>query len=84
MITSPEGIGHYAVIHNGVRKFQRGALVMSEGRPDFEETIPTDYGGLHERRHYTQQGMRIGMLLLIASAIVAGLAMFVIVSTLVD
>jgi hypothetical protein len=48
---------------------------------DFEETVPTDFGGLNERRYYTAEGMRMGMLLVIASALVMTLAIIVIVST---
>lgn len=51
-------------------------------QPNFEDTIPTDFGGLSERRHYTPKSMRTGMLLLIVSAVVSALALVVILSTL--
>ena len=51
-------------------------------QPGFEETIPTDFGGLNERRYYTKKGMRTGMLLVIAGALVMTLALAVIIFTL--
>lgn len=51
-------------------------------RPEYEETIPTDFGGLNERRYYTAEGMRTGMLLVIAGALIMTLALVVIISTL--
>lgn len=50
-------------------------------QPNFEDTIPTDFGGLNERRHYTPKGMRAGLLLLIASALVSTIVLVVIFST---
>lgn len=93
MITAREEIGHFAVIENGqnithmtnvIRLEQhsktRGFTVHDQ--PGFEETIPTDFGGLNERRYYTKKGMRTGMLLVIAGALVMTLALAVIISTL--
>jgi hypothetical protein len=51
-------------------------------QPDFDETIPTDYGGLSDKRYYTPDGVRMGMALVIAGACVAALAIVVIISTL--
>jgi hypothetical protein len=89
MITAREEIGHFAIIHNGCNmtnvveleqhRKTRGFTVHD--RPDFEETVPTDFGGLNERRYYTAEGMRTGMLLVIAGALVMTLAIIVIVST---
>jgi hypothetical protein len=90
MITTPDGLGHFAVIRNGYdmtndiplqpRAKKRGFTMPDQ--PDFEETVPTDFGGLNERRYYTASGMRMGMLLVIASSIVATLAIIVLISTL--
>ncbi len=85
MITTPDGMGHFAIIDNGrnaantVQK-RRKPVTSSSTYRDFEETIPTDFGGLSERRHYTPKSMRAGLLLLIASALVSALAFVVIVS----
>lgn len=91
MITAREEIGHFAVIQNGcnithmtnvvhIEKHRKARSHMQDP-PQFEETVPTDFGGLNERRNYTPQGMRMGMLLLIASALVSISAIVVIVST---
>ena len=87
MITTPDGMGHFAIIDNGrkvtntVQK-RRKPVTSSSTYRDFEDTIPTDFGGLSERRHYTPKSMRTGMLLLIVSAVVSALALVVILSTL--
>jgi len=87
MITTPDGMGHFAIIDNGrnvtntVQK-RRKPVTSSSTYRDFEETIPTDFGGLNERRTYTPSGMRTGMLLLITSAAVSVIACIVILATL--
>jgi hypothetical protein len=93
MVTAREERGHFAVIQNGCNITHMTNVVQLEqhrkrrgfamqDQPQFEETIPTDFGGLNERRNYTPEGMRIGMLLLIASAAVMTLAIIVIAATL--
>lgn len=90
MITAREGIAHFAIIHNGcnmtnvipIEQHRKTRGFTMHDRPDFEETVPTDFGGLNERRYYTAEGMRTGMLLVIAGALVMTLALVVIISTL--
>ena len=90
MITAREEIGHFAVIENGcnitnvIRREQHSKTrgFTMHDQPGFEETIPTDFGGLNERRYYTKKGMRTGMLLVIAGALVMTLALAVIIFTL--
>ena len=93
MITAREEIGHFAVIENGQNITHMTNVIRLEqhsktrgftmhDQPGFEETIPTDFGGLNERRYYTPKGMRAGFLLLIASALVSTIAFVVIISTL--
>ncbi len=90
MITAREEIGHFAVIENGcnmtnviqLEQHSKTRGFTMNDRPGFEETIPTDFGGLNERRYYTKKGMRTGMLLVIAGALVMTLALAVIISTL--
>lgn len=93
MITAREEIGHFAVIENGQNITHMTNVIRLEqhsktrgftmhDQPGFEETIPTDFGGLNERRYYTKKGMRTGMLLVIAGALVMTLALAVIIFTL--
>lgn len=90
MITAREGIGHFAIIHNGcnmtnvilIEQHRKTRRFTMPDRPEYEETIPTDFGGLNERRYYTAEGMRTGMLLVIAGALIMTLALVVIISTL--
>lgn len=90
MITAREEIGHFAIIDNGcnminvirLEQHSKTRGFTMHDQPGFEETIPTDFGGLNERRYYTKKGMRTGMLLVIASMIVMTLAIIVVVSTL--
>ena len=93
MVTAREEIGHFAVIQDGqnitnmtnvvhIEQHRKRKGFAVQDQPQFEETVPTDFGGLNERRNYTPDGMRIGMLLLIASAAVMTLAIVVIVATL--
>ena len=93
MITAGEEIGHFAVIENGQNITHMTNVIRLEqhsktrgftmhDQPGFEETIPTDFGGLNERRYYTKKGMRTGMLLVIAGALVMTLALAVIIFTL--
>ena len=93
MITAREEIGHFAVIENGQNITHMTNVIRLEqhsktrgftmhDQPGFEETIPTDFGGLNERRYYTEKGMRTGMLLVIAGALVMTLALAVIIFTL--
>ena len=93
MITAREEIGHFAVIQDGcnittmtnvvkIDQHRKSKGFTMPDQPQFEETIPTDFGGLNERRYYTAEGMRMGMLLVIASALVTTLAIVVIISTL--
>ena len=90
MITAREEIGHFAVIENGcnitnvirLEPHSKTRGFTMHDQPGFEETIPTDFGGLNERRYYTKKGMRTGMLLVIAGALVMTIALAVIISTL--
>lgn len=90
MITAREEIGHFAVTENGcnitnvirLEQHSKTRGFTMHDQPGFEETIPTDFGGLNERRYYTKKGMRTGMLLVIAGALVMTLALAVIIFTL--
>lgn len=90
MITAREEIGHFAVIENGcnmtnlirLEQHSKTRGFTMHDQPGFEDTIPTDFGGLSERRYYTPKGMRAGFLLLIAGALVMTLALAVIIFTL--
>jgi hypothetical protein len=93
IVMTREEIGHFAVIQDGCNITQMTNVVQfdqhpkrrgftMQDRPAFEETVPTDYGGLNERRYYTPDGMRIGMLLVIAGALITLLAVSVIILTL--
>lgn len=90
MITAREEIGHFAVIENGcnmtnlirLEQHSKTRGFTMHDQPGFEDTIPTDFGGLNERRYYTPKGMRAGFLLLIAGALVMTLALAVIIFTL--
>jgi hypothetical protein len=83
MITAPEGMSHFATISQGRPVVDLRSHPKWKGQivRDFDETVPTDYGGLSERRYYTPEGMRLGMLLVIASAIVAICAIVVLFAT---
>lgn len=90
MITAREEVGHFAIIDNGcnminvirLEQHSKTRGFTMHDQPGFEETIPTDFGGLNERRYYTKKGMRTGMLLVIAGALGMTLALVVIISTL--
>lgn len=90
IITARDEIGHFAVIENGcnmtnlirLEQHSKTRGFTMHDQPGFEDTIPTDFGGLNERRYYTPKGMRAGFLLLIAGALVMTLALAVIIFTL--
>lgn len=71
---TPDGLGTFAVIDKGrvvttdpqhYRQLREKAM----NHPRFEDTIPTDLGGLTERTYNTPQSRRLGFWLCVTSAI---------------